>query len=107
MYMANPQRILGTFMVRHEGYRVRIDDVQHNIGGYYLFWKNYDRLTAYGLRSAPADPRPAPCRPAGARQHTSVPVSMPSRNAGLWNLSIIARSDRMGAVSRLSLWQTR
>ena len=60
MYMANPQRILGTFMVRHEGYRVRIDDVQHNIGGYYLFWKNYDRLTAYGLRSAPADPRPAP-----------------------------------------------
>ena len=60
MYMANPQRILGTFMVRHEGYRVRIDDVQHNIGGYYLFWKNYDRLTAYGLRSALADPRPAP-----------------------------------------------
>ena len=37
MYMKNPQRILGTFMVRHDGYRVRIDDVQHNIGGYYLY----------------------------------------------------------------------
>lgn len=52
MYMANPQRILGTFMVRHDGCRVRIDDVQHNIGGYYLFCKNYDKLTACGM-SAP------------------------------------------------------
>lgn len=49
MYMANPARVLGTFMVRHDGYRVRIDDVQHNIGGYYLYWKNYDKLVEYGL----------------------------------------------------------
>lgn len=49
MYMENPARILDTFMVRHDGYRVRIDDVQHNIGGYYLYWKNYDRLQEYGL----------------------------------------------------------
>jgi len=49
MYMANPQRILGTFMVRHDGYRVRIDDVQHNIGGYYLYYKNYDKLVGYGM----------------------------------------------------------
>jgi len=49
MYMANPQRILDTFMVRHDGYRVRIDDVQHNIGGYYLYYKNYDKLAACGL----------------------------------------------------------
>ena len=42
MYMANPQRILNTFMVRNKSYRVRIDDVQHNLGGYYLYWKNYD-----------------------------------------------------------------
>lgn len=49
MYMKNPQRILNTFMVRHDGFRVRIDDVQHNIGGYYLYWKNYDKLVAYGM----------------------------------------------------------
>jgi len=49
MYMENPRRILGTFMVRHDGYRVRIDDVQHNIGGYYLYWKNYDKLVEYEL----------------------------------------------------------
>ena len=49
MYMANPQRILDTFMVRHDGYRVRIDDVQHNIGGYYLYYANYDKLVQYGM----------------------------------------------------------
>lgn len=49
MYMKNPQRILNTFMVRHDGYRIRIDDVQHNIGGFYLYYKNYSRLAALGL----------------------------------------------------------
>lgn len=49
MYMANPQRVLNTFMVRHDGYRIRIDDVQHNIGGYYLYYKNYDKLVEYGM----------------------------------------------------------
>lgn len=49
MYMANPQRILNAFMVRHDGCRVRIDDVQHNIGGYYLYWENYGKLVEYGM----------------------------------------------------------
>lgn len=49
MYMANPDRVVDTFMVRHDGYRVRIDDVQHNIGGLYLYYKNYDKLVACGL----------------------------------------------------------
>ncbi len=49
MYMANPNRILNTFMVRHDGYRVRIDDVQHSVGGYYLYYVNYDKLVNYGM----------------------------------------------------------
>ncbi len=49
MYMENPGRILDTFMVRHDSYRVRIDDVQHNIGGYYLYCVNYDKLVQYGM----------------------------------------------------------
>ena len=49
MYMANPQRILGSFMMRNDRFRVRIDDVQHNIGGFYLYWKNYDAMIAAGL----------------------------------------------------------
>ena len=52
MYMANPERILGTFMVRQDGFRVRIDDVQHNLGGYYLYQKNYEKLMALGLYDA-------------------------------------------------------
>lgn len=52
MYMADPRRVLGSFMVRHERYRVRIDDVQHNIGGYQLYLKDYDRLVESGLLEA-------------------------------------------------------
>lgn len=49
MYMENPQKVLNTFMMRHDNYRVRIDDVQHNIGGYYLYCINYDKLVQYGM----------------------------------------------------------
>lgn len=49
MYMENPQHILGSFMMRDDKFRVRIDDVQHNIGGFYLYWKNYDAMLDAGL----------------------------------------------------------
>jgi len=49
MYMEKPKRILGSFMMRNDEFRVRIDDVQHNIGGFYLYWKNYDEMLAAGL----------------------------------------------------------
>ena len=49
MYMENPGRVLGAFMVREDGFRTRIDDVQHCIGGYYLYHRNYDRLVEYGM----------------------------------------------------------
>lgn len=49
MYMENPQRILGSFMMRNDKFRIRIDDVQHNIGGYYLYLKNYDAMLSAGL----------------------------------------------------------
>ena len=49
MYMRCPDKILGSFMVRHDGFRVRIDDVQHNIGGFYLYYKNYSHLLALGM----------------------------------------------------------
>ena len=38
-------------MVREDGYRTRIDDVQHCIGGYYLYYKNYAKLVGYGMLS--------------------------------------------------------
>ncbi|MGX8704990.1 MAG: hypothetical protein ACSW8J_00270, partial [bacterium] len=55
MYMQNPQRIVGSFMMRNDKFRVRIDDVQHNIGGFYLYWKNYDAMMAAGLDSGVLD----------------------------------------------------
>ena len=55
MYMRCPDKILGSFMVRHDGFRVRIDDVQHNIGGFYLYYKNYSRLLALSM------PKDIPC----------------------------------------------
>ena len=45
MYMKSPGKIAGSFMVRHHNYRVRIDDNQHFIGGYYLYSVDYDELT--------------------------------------------------------------
>jgi hypothetical protein len=47
MYLKKPAKILGTFFVRHDGYRIRIDDVQHFIGGYDLYRNNYDKLLMY------------------------------------------------------------
>lgn len=48
MYMAKPQEALNTFFARDD-LRIRIDDVQHNIGGYYLYQKDYDALLDCGF----------------------------------------------------------
>lgn len=47
MYMKVPSSVVYTFCVRHDSYRIRIDDVQHYIGGYYNFYKNFDKLNDY------------------------------------------------------------
>jgi len=47
MYMKNPQSIYGAFFVRHDEFRVRIDDVQHFVGGYYTYYVNYEKILYY------------------------------------------------------------
>lgn len=46
MYLKYPEKILGSFFVRHDGYRIRIDDIQHFCGAYYSLYRNYKKLDA-------------------------------------------------------------
>ena len=49
MYMQCPERILGAFFVRQDGFRVRIDDVQHCLAGYRMYAEAYEALTEAGM----------------------------------------------------------
>ncbi|MBP5605279.1 MAG: hypothetical protein J6X60_07020, partial [Ruminiclostridium sp.] len=47
MYFTAPETVLNSFSVREDNFRIRIDDIQHFMDGYYLYWKNYDMITQY------------------------------------------------------------
>ncbi|MCR4780054.1 MAG: hypothetical protein K5876_03055 [Ruminiclostridium sp.] len=47
MYFEAPDAIANSFAVREDNFRIRIDDIQHFMDGYYLYWKNYDRIMQY------------------------------------------------------------
>lgn len=49
MYMAHPQQITGAFMVRNDGFRTRVDDTQHSMGGLMLYAQYYEKLVDYGM----------------------------------------------------------
>ena len=47
MYFENPKRITNAFYVRNEKFRIRIDDIQHNINVYYKMYNNYKLIKKY------------------------------------------------------------
>lgn len=42
MYMARPDKILHAFYVRHDRFRVRIDDQEHNLSGYIAYVQHFE-----------------------------------------------------------------
>src|SRR5690606_28087083 len=41
MYMAEPQKVLNAFYVRHDRFRTRIDDQEHNLSGYVAYLNHF------------------------------------------------------------------
>jgi len=44
MYFNSPASVLGAFFIRESDFRIRIDDVQHIVGGYFNYYNLYDSL---------------------------------------------------------------
>lgn len=42
MYMARPDKVLNAFYVRHDRFRVRIDDQEHNLSGYIAYVQHFE-----------------------------------------------------------------
>lgn len=47
MYVKAPGKAVNAFYIRNDNYRIRIDDIQHFIGGYYKYTLHYDSLRPY------------------------------------------------------------
>ena len=47
MYFKDPSTVVNSMSIREDNFRIRIDDIQHFLDGYYLYWKNFDMIMEY------------------------------------------------------------
>jgi len=47
MYMKYPEKAVGTFYIREDNFKIRIDEIQHFILGYKLYCDHYEELLKY------------------------------------------------------------
>lgn len=50
MYFKAPETVVNSFAIREDLFRIRIDDIQHFMDSYYLYWKNIDRINYYSTQ---------------------------------------------------------
>ena len=50
MYFKNPERIVDSFFIRQSSFRVRIDDIQHFLGGLCQYYFHYEDVNSKGLQ---------------------------------------------------------
>lgn len=79
MFMRHPDRILGSCFIRHHGFRVRIDDVEHYLSGFVAY-------LAHVRRGRPRLPRPT------ASTAAPVPPTSPGSPDGRWDADTLAEA---------------
>lgn len=52
MYFGSPQTILNAFFVRHDRFRTRIDDSEHNLSGYIAYYLHFQQPVSAALNAS-------------------------------------------------------